>query len=152
MLSYLEKRASSKKERESETWPTAVSSSSDGIGDRSGALHLPPAEYRSTLPRLRYTRSHSSLPLRTSPPNRRRFSRGFTIIERNPVRLLIADDVGVSKTIEAAMMARELLNRGMIRRVGVLCDPHLCEQWIRTTSTTIERRTLTPYQGTCILR
>ena len=45
------------------------------------------------------------------------------------VRLLIADDVGVGKTIEAAMIARELLDRGVIRRIGVLCPPHLCEQW-----------------------
>lgn len=45
------------------------------------------------------------------------------------VRLLIADDVGVGKTIEAAMIARELLDRGLIRRIGVLCAPHLCEQW-----------------------
>ena len=46
-----------------------------------------------------------------------------------PVRLLIADDVGVGKTIEAAMIARELLDRGVVRRIGVLCPPHLCEQW-----------------------
>ena len=47
----------------------------------------------------------------------------------DPVRLLIADDVGVGKTIEAAMIARELLDRGYVRRVCVLCAPHLCEQW-----------------------
>ena len=46
-----------------------------------------------------------------------------------PVRLLIADDVGVGKTIEAAMIARELLDRGVVRRIGVVCSPHLCEQW-----------------------
>ena len=50
-------------------------------------------------------------------------------LKLDPVRLLIADDVGVGKTIEAAMVARELLDRGIIRRVGVLCAPHLCEQW-----------------------
>ena len=47
----------------------------------------------------------------------------------DPVRLLIADDVGVGKTIEAAMIAREMLDRGVVRRIGVLCAPHLCEQW-----------------------
>ena len=47
----------------------------------------------------------------------------------DPVRLLIADDVGVGKTIEAAMIAREFLDRGIARRIGVLCAPHLCEQW-----------------------
>ena len=47
----------------------------------------------------------------------------------DPVRLLLADDVGVGKTIEAAMIARELLDRGVVRRICVLCAPHLCEQW-----------------------
>ena len=50
-------------------------------------------------------------------------------LRMDPVRLLIADDVGVGKTIEASMIARELLDRGVINRVGVLCAPHLCEQW-----------------------
>lgn len=49
----------------------------------------------------------------------------------DPIRLLIADDVGVGKTIEAAMIARELLDRGAIRRIGVLCAPHLCDQWAK---------------------
>jgi len=45
------------------------------------------------------------------------------------VRLLVADDVGIGKTIEAALIARELLDRGEIQRFSVLCPPHLCEQW-----------------------
>lgn len=47
----------------------------------------------------------------------------------DPVRLLIADDVGIGKTIEAALIARELLDRGEIRRLAVICPPHLCDQW-----------------------
>ena len=47
----------------------------------------------------------------------------------NPVRMLIADDVGVGKTIEAGIVARELLDRRIVRRIGVLCPPHLCDQW-----------------------
>jgi superfamily II DNA or RNA helicase len=47
------------------------------------------------------------------------------------VRLLIADDVGVGKTIEAAMIARELLDRGVAKRLAVICPAHLCEQWQR---------------------
>lgn len=50
------------------------------------------------------------------------------------VRLLIADDVGIGKTIEAAMVARELLDRGIVRRIGVLAPAHLCEQWQRELS------------------
>ncbi len=50
-------------------------------------------------------------------------------LKLDPVRLLIADDVGIGKTIEAALVARELLDRGEIRRIAVLCPPHLAEQW-----------------------
>jgi len=45
------------------------------------------------------------------------------------VRLLVADDVGIGKTIEAGLIARELLDRGEVKRIAVLCPPHLCEQW-----------------------
>jgi len=45
------------------------------------------------------------------------------------VRLLIADDVGVGKTIEAALILRELIDRGEVDRFCVLCPPHLVEQW-----------------------
>ena len=49
----------------------------------------------------------------------------------DPVRLLIADDVGIGKTIEAGMIAREYLDRGDIDRFTVLCPPHLVDQWVR---------------------
>lgn len=51
-------------------------------------------------------------------------------LRQEKVRLLIADDVGVGKTIEAGMIARELLDRGTIERFAVLCPPHLVEQWV----------------------
>ncbi|HOY30380.1 MAG TPA: helicase-related protein [Bacteroidales bacterium] len=44
-------------------------------------------------------------------------------------RLLIADDVGIGKTVEALLVVRELLDRGEIKRFAVVCLPHLCEQW-----------------------
>jgi hypothetical protein len=47
------------------------------------------------------------------------------------VRMLIADDVGIGKTIEASLIARELIERGDARRLCVLCPPHLCDQWQR---------------------
>ena len=52
-------------------------------------------------------------------------------LELDPVRLLVADDVGIGKTVEAGLIARELLDRGEIRRIAVLCPPHLAEQWQR---------------------
>ena len=45
------------------------------------------------------------------------------------VRLMIADDVGIGKTIEAGLIIRELLDRGEVDRIAVLCPPHLVEQW-----------------------
>jgi superfamily II DNA or RNA helicase len=45
------------------------------------------------------------------------------------VRLLIADDVGIGKTIEAGLIIRELIDRGEIRRFAVLCPPQIAEQW-----------------------
>ncbi len=50
-------------------------------------------------------------------------------LKQDPVRLLIADDVGIGKTIEALLVARELLDRGEINRLAVLCPPQLAEQW-----------------------
>ena len=52
-------------------------------------------------------------------------------LKLDPVRMLVADDVGIGKTIEACLIARELLDRAEIRRIAVLCPPHLAEQWQR---------------------
>lgn len=45
-------------------------------------------------------------------------------------RLLIADDVGIGKTIEAGLILRELMDRGEVDAFSVLCPPHLVEQWL----------------------
>jgi ERCC4-related helicase len=50
-------------------------------------------------------------------------------LKLDPVRLLISDDVGIGKTIEAGLVARELLDRGEVQRLAVLCPPQLAEQW-----------------------
>ncbi|MGC9985316.1 MAG: helicase-related protein, partial [Polyangia bacterium] len=50
-------------------------------------------------------------------------------MRQDVVRLLIADDVGIGKTIEAGLIARELLDRGEAKRLVVLCPPPLAEQW-----------------------
>lgn len=52
-------------------------------------------------------------------------------LKLDTVRMLIADDVGIGKTIEAALIAKELLERGEVTRMAVLCPPQLAEQWQR---------------------
>ncbi len=55
-------------------------------------------------------------------------------LRMSTVRLLIADDVGIGKTIEAALIAREYLDRFEIQRLSVLCPPHLVDQWVTELS------------------
>jgi SNF2 family DNA or RNA helicase len=50
-------------------------------------------------------------------------------LRQEVVRLLIADDVGIGKTIEALMILKEMMERGEIDRFAIICLPHLCEQW-----------------------
>lgn len=50
-------------------------------------------------------------------------------LKLDPVRLLISDDVGIGKTVEAGLIAREMLDRGEVDRLAVLCPPQLAEQW-----------------------
>lgn len=45
------------------------------------------------------------------------------------VNLFIADDVGVGKTIEAGLIARELLLRRKVRDIVVACPPSMLLQW-----------------------
>jgi superfamily II DNA or RNA helicase len=50
-------------------------------------------------------------------------------LKQETTRLLIADDVGVGKTIEALLIAKELYERKEIKRLAIVCLPHLCDQW-----------------------
>lgn len=52
-------------------------------------------------------------------------------LKLDPIRLLIADDVGIGKTIEALMIARELYDRHEIKGFSVLSPPHLAPQWAK---------------------
>lgn len=48
----------------------------------------------------------------------------------NPVRLLLADEVGLGKTIEAGMVISELKARGRVRRVLIVAPKGIQLQWV----------------------
>lgn len=48
---------------------------------------------------------------------------------QDTTRLLIADGVGVGKTVEAGLIAAELIASGDAQRFVVLCSPQLAPQW-----------------------
>ena len=50
-------------------------------------------------------------------------------LKMDPIRMLISDDVGIGKTIEACMIVKELIARGEITGFSVLCPAQLAEQW-----------------------
>jgi len=52
-------------------------------------------------------------------------------LRQDTVRMLIADDVGIGKTVEAGLIAAELLEQGDATGLAVLCGPALAEQWQR---------------------
>ncbi|MFF7788875.1 helicase-related protein [Streptomyces sp. NPDC007991] len=50
-------------------------------------------------------------------------------LRQKTVLMLISDDVGIGKTIEAGLIASEMLAQGEASGVAVLCSPALAEQW-----------------------
>lgn len=47
----------------------------------------------------------------------------------NNIRYILADEVGLGKTIEAGMIIKELKTRGLVQRVLVVCPTGLVTQW-----------------------
>lgn len=62
-------------------------------------------------------------------PFRHQVQNLFTFCRRLPVTLL-ADDVGLGKTISAGLILSELLAQRQVTRALVLCPKILCSQWI----------------------
>jgi hypothetical protein len=51
------------------------------------------------------------------------------VVQELPARWLVADDVGLGKTIEAGLILWTLLNKGAVKRILILCPASLVEQW-----------------------
>ena len=50
-------------------------------------------------------------------------------IGNNNIRYILADEVGLGKTIEAGLIIKELKTRGLVKRVLVVCPTGLVTQW-----------------------
>lgn len=50
-------------------------------------------------------------------------------METNNIRYILADEVGLGKTIEAGMIIRELKSRGLVSRILDVCPTGLVTQW-----------------------
>lgn len=50
-------------------------------------------------------------------------------MENNTIRYILADEVGLGKTIEAGMVIKELKARGLVQRILVVCPTGLVTQW-----------------------
>jgi superfamily II DNA or RNA helicase len=51
------------------------------------------------------------------------------VLETWPTRWLVADDVGLGKTIEAGLVFWPLIAKGTVRRLLIICPASLVEQW-----------------------
>ncbi len=51
------------------------------------------------------------------------------MIQRQPLRFLLADDPGSGKTIMAGLLMKELIARGDLQKCLVVCPGNLVEQW-----------------------
>jgi hypothetical protein len=88
------------------------------VGDPGGSLTL----FEASRLLLR----NSAAPFRSAghlafSPRPYQFVPLIMALRQSPVRLLVADDMGVGKTIEAGMIARQLLDRGVAGRPSWSC-------------------------------
>lgn len=50
-------------------------------------------------------------------------------VSTNNIRYILADEVGLGKTIEAGLIIKELKTRGLVKRVLIVCPKGLVTQW-----------------------
>ncbi|NLZ30413.1 MAG: DEAD/DEAH box helicase [Methanomicrobiales archaeon] len=93
------------------------------------------ATNRLLVQAFRYSMVHGTAPLmslQTSAVIPTEYQLAPVIMALNQearVRMLIADDVGLGKTIEAGLIVSELKSRNLVTRILVICPQNLREQW-----------------------
>jgi len=94
-----------------------------------------PALNKLLIQAYRYSMLHGAAPLlslqRSSviPTNYQLVPVVMALKKSNRVRMMIADDVGLGKTIEAGLIVSELMARNLASRILVVCPRNLREQW-----------------------
>lgn len=93
-----------------------------------------PQDQKLMLDAFRLSMVNSTTPLRSL-----QYSRAIPVayqlvpvamaLEQEPVRMMIADDVGLGKTVEAGLIIQELRYRGLAKKLLVICPASLREQW-----------------------
>lgn len=107
-----------------------------------GMIHPPDPEIvgdvatnRLLVQAFRYSMVHGTAPLmslRKSAVIPTEYQLAPVIMALNQgerVRMLIADDVGLGKTIEAGLIVSELKSRNLASRILIICPQNLREQW-----------------------
>jgi SNF2 family DNA or RNA helicase len=62
-------------------------------------------------------------------PKAHQVSIARTVVQKRQARMILADEVGLGKTIEAGLILKELRARGLAERVLVICPASLQMQW-----------------------
>jgi ERCC4-related helicase len=93
-----------------------------------------PQSQKLMLDAFRFSMINSTTPLRSLQSSRAipvpyQLVPVMMALEQERVRLLIADDIGLGKTIEAGLVIQELRSRGRAKRVLIVCPANLREQW-----------------------
>ncbi len=93
-------------------------------------LHLAAAEWAlSSALDINRLEDFQSLPSPNVEPFAHQVDDAILFFRRLAPRGLIADDVGLGKTVTAGLVARELLERGRIESLLAVCPKSLLEQW-----------------------
>src|SRR5262249_22514189 len=64
----------------------------------------------------------------------------LAVLRGRSTRILIADEVGLGKTVQAALIVAELKSRGAVSRVLILTPAGLREQWVDEFASRFELR------------